>query len=104
VTLDESEIAVIAARVAAVLAQHKNDGLLDLGTAATRYHVGVSTLRRAIADGKLVASRCGRRWRVSPAALEEWLTPATPTLADGRRSLAARLRARADRRAAGGGK
>ncbi len=56
------------------------DRLLTVAEAATRAHVHVETIRRAVRDGGLViAGRVGRSARIQPSDVDRWLAGKSDT-------------------------
>jgi excisionase family DNA binding protein len=82
--LDDEVAARLAARVRPFLTaatsggEARADRLLTVAEAATRAHVHVETIRRAVRDGRLaIAGRVGRSARIEPAELDRWLAEAS---------------------------
>jgi excisionase family DNA binding protein len=76
--LDDEVAARLAARVRPFLtgptSGDAEDRLLTVAEAATRAHVHVETIRRAVRDGRLaIAGRVGRSARIEPAEVDRWL-------------------------------
>ena len=82
--LDDEVAARLAARVRPFLTaptpgdEALADRLLTVAEAATRAHVHVETIRRAVRDGRLaIAGRVGRSARIEPAEVDRWLAEAS---------------------------
>lgn len=82
ITLTDEQVAVIAGRVAALLAAPGDGapavGALTVAEAARRAGVSERTIRRAVAAGALDAIRLEgvRSVRIPAAAVESWAAPA----------------------------
>jgi excisionase family DNA binding protein len=82
--LDDEVAARLAARVRPFLTAATSgdeapaDCLLTVAEVATRAHVHVETIRRAVRDGRLaIAGRVGRSARIEPAEVDRWLAEAS---------------------------
>lgn len=84
--LDDEMAARLAARVRPFLlvsasgVEMPAGRLLTVAEAASRAHVHVETVRRAVREGRLaIAGRVGRSARIQPAEVDRWLTgPSDP--------------------------
>lgn len=56
-----------------LLSVDQDRSVLTVEQAATRAACNPETIRRAIRQGRLAASRVGTHWRVKPADLDEWM-------------------------------
>lgn len=82
--LDDEVAARLAARVRPFLSGPAVDGeasadrLLTVAEAASRAHVHIETIRRAVRDGRLtIAGRVGRSLRIQPAEVDRWMAGAS---------------------------
>jgi excisionase family DNA binding protein len=84
--LDDEMAARLAARVRPFLTAATSgegvpaDRLLTVAEAASRAHVHVETIRRAVRHGRLaIAGRVGRSSRIHPREVDRWLAGASDT-------------------------
>ena len=97
--LDDEMAARLAARMRPFLTESTSfdqvpaDRLLTVADAASRAHVHIETIRRAVRDGRLaIAGRVGRSARIEPLELDRWLAGASDAGGTIRTSSARRVR------------